>query len=126
MSIAFILRKIITFRLFINNLLMTAKEFLTSLPEKVPTNKIEGIDTLFHFDISGDGGGQYSIKVKDQNIEVQEGLIGEAKCEIKATNQSFVSVLKGELNPMMAVLMGKIKISDKEELIKNAKVFGLM
>lgn len=105
---------------------MTASEFLTNLPNTVQSERLDGIDTLFHFDISGEGGGCYSIKVQNKEIEVLQGLHGSPKCVITASNQSFVSVLKGELNPMMAVLMQKVKISDKEELIKNAKVFGLM
>lgn len=105
---------------------MTAKEFLISLPEKVPATAIEGIETLFHFDISEEGGGQFTVEVCDDKIEVSEGLNGTAKCEITASNKNFVGVLKGEINPMMAVLMGKIKISNQAEMIKYAKIFGLM
>lgn len=105
---------------------MTAKEFLISLPEKVPASAIDGIQTLFHFDISGEGGGPFTVEVENNKIEVSEGLNGTPKCVITASNKNFVGVLKGEINPMMAVLMGKIKISDQAEMIKYAKVFGLM
>lgn len=35
----------------------------------------------------------------------------EADCTISTTTETFSSVLTGDLNPMMAVMTGKIKIS---------------
>jgi len=35
-------------------------------------------------------------------------------------------ILKGELNPMMALLTGKLKISNQAEMLKFAKALGWM
>jgi putative sterol carrier protein len=35
----------------------------------------------------------------------------DADCTIAATEENFTALLKGELNPMMAVMTGKVKIS---------------
>jgi putative sterol carrier protein len=105
---------------------MTAKDFLTNLPNQVPAGALDNVDTNFHFDISGEGGGQFAIEVCEGQMTVHEGFIGEEKCKISASNDNFLKVLSGKLNPMMAVLTGKIKISNQGELIKYAKVFGLM
>ncbi len=105
---------------------MTAKDFILNLPEKVNTAALEGMQTVFHFDIQGDNGGQYTVKVDDGKIATTEGLEGEPKCTIKAKDTDLVGVVKGDLNPMMAVLTGKIKISNQGEMIKYAKIFGLM
>ena len=45
---------------------MTAKEIITGMPAKIRPEVIEGLNTLFHFDISGDEGGQYSVKIADR------------------------------------------------------------
>jgi len=105
---------------------MTATEFINGLPAKVPADVLDGLSTLFHFDISGEGGGQYTVKVADKQLDVTEGLEGEPKCVVKATSDNFVDVVTGKANPMMAILMGKIKISNQGELIKYAKIFGLI
>ncbi len=105
---------------------MTAKEFITSLPGKVNASALEGMDTTFHFDISGDGGGQFTVKVADGALNVAEGLEGTAKCEVKASSENLVGVINGSVNPMMALLTGKIKISNQGEMMKYAKIFGLM
>ncbi len=102
---------------------MTAKEFLLSIPEKAKGESLEGMDTVFHFDIDGE---EVSVKVEDGKVNVLEGLDGDPKCVIKSTNDNFMGVVNGDINPTMAVLTGKIKINNPTELIKYAKSFGIM
>jgi putative sterol carrier protein len=105
---------------------MTSRDFLYSLPSKVPPAAIEGVETVFHFDLEGDHGGQYTIVVADQKVQVSDGLHGEPKCAVRASEEDFVNLATGELNPMMAVLTGKVKISNQAEMLRFAKIFGLM
>lgn len=105
---------------------MTAKEFITGLPERVNPDALEGLETVFHFDVEGDEGGQYTVNLKDNTIEVEEGLNGEARCAVKTTADNFMAVISGKLNPMMAVLTGKLKITNQGEMLKYAKIFGIM
>ena len=105
---------------------MTAKEFLSSLPAKVPLEAIEGADTLFHFDISGEGGTQATIGIKNGEVKFEDGLQGDPKCVVSASYENLKKLLNGSLNPMMAVMTGKIKISNTAEMMKYAKIFGLM
>lgn len=102
---------------------MTAKEFLLSIPEKAKGESLEGMDTLFHFEIDGE---EVSVKVEDGVVDVSEGFEGDPKCVIKSTNDNFMGVVNGDVNPTMAVLTGKIKINNPSELIKYAKSFGIM
>lgn len=105
---------------------MNAAEFLKSLPAKVKPELLEGIDTIFHFDLEGDGGGQFTVYVKDSKVTVDQGLVDEPKCVVKANTETLMSIVEGKTNPMMAVMTGKIKISNPGEMIKYAKIFGLM
>ena len=105
---------------------MTARDFIVGLPERVDPAVLDGIETNFHFIISGEGGGEYTAEVCDGDLEISEGLNGEPKCVVKTDNKTFVGVVTKKTNPMMAVLMGKIKISNQGELIKYAKIFGIM
>ena len=105
---------------------MNTREFLYGLPSKVSSSAIEGLETVFHFDIEGANGGQFTIQVRDGKMEVMEGLEGEPRCTVKATDENFINLAIGELNPMMAVLTGKVKISNQGEMLRYAKIFGLM
>jgi putative sterol carrier protein len=101
-----------------------AKEFLFSLPGKVSPDAIEGLQTVFHFDITDSG--TYTIALKDGKMEVSEGFAGDPACTVKTTAESFGKLISGNLNPMMAMMTGKLKISNSSEMLKYAKIFGLM
>jgi putative sterol carrier protein len=101
-----------------------AKEFLFSLPVKANPDAIEGLSTTFHFEISDSG--NYTVSLQDGKLEVTEGLNGEASCSVKTTAESFSKLVSGDLNPMMAMMTGKLKISNPGEMLKYAKIFGLM
>ena len=103
---------------------MTAKEFILGLPQKVNEEAIKDVRTNFQFDIEGSG--QYTVEVSENGIEAKEGFHGEPKCKISAKEDNLLGILKGDINPMMAVLTGKIKISNQGEMLKYAKMFGLM
>lgn len=105
---------------------MTSKEFLMNLPEKINSKSLEGMNAIFHFDLEGEGGGQVSISITNGEVKVADGFVGEPNCTIKATNDNFKKVLKGDLNPMMAILTGKLKISNQSEMMKFAKLLGWM
>ena len=104
--------------------MVDVKEFLFSLPAKVKPEAIEGISTLFHFDI--ENAGQFTAQIDDGKMTVTEGLSGEANCKVTTSSESFQKLLSGDLNPMMAMMTGKLKISNPGEMLKYAKMFGLM
>jgi putative sterol carrier protein len=105
---------------------MTAKEFIHTLPTKVNPSAIEGMTTCFHFQLSGEGGGDVTVEIADGKCTVHDGLVGEANCNVKASDETFMGLIKGTVNPMMAMMSGKIKISNTGEMLKYAKILGLM
>ena len=105
---------------------MTSRDFIYRLPSKISPQAIEGHDTTFHFDLEGENGGQYTVKVLNGKVDVTDGLSGEPTCVIRASDENFMKLIHGDLNPMMAVLTGKVKISNQGEMLRYAKIFGLM
>ena len=109
-----------------NRSAMTAAEFIQSLPQKAKPEVLEGLTTLFHFELAGEGGGEFSVHVNDGKMTVENGLVGTPTCTVKSKAETLVKVVKGEENAMSAVMFGKIKISNVGEMMKYAKIFGLM
>ncbi len=105
---------------------MTAKDVLMGLPSKVAPDAIDGVNTLFHFNLDGDDGDNVTVGIKDGVAYSKEGLEGEPTCVVRAKSDNMLKILKGDINPMMAVLTGKLKISNQGEMLKYAKIFGLM
>ena len=100
-----------------------ASEILKSLPTRLKADKVNGVKTTFHFDIEGPNGGQFTVNVANGNCTVADGLIGEAKCVLKAKDSDYEDVELGRTNPQMAVMMGKIKISNIGEMMSFVGYF---
>jgi putative sterol carrier protein len=103
---------------------MTAQDFFESLPTKVNPDAVAGLSSVFHFDI-GDAG-QYTLSLQDGKLDVGKGLNGEPSCKVTTTQETLMGLLTKDVNPMMAMMTGKLKISNPGEMMKYAKVFGLM
>ena len=104
---------------------MNAVEFLMDLPDSVNKAALEGHDTRFHF-IMKDTEKAVTLSIKDGELHAEEGLHGEAKCVVKSSETNLMKLVNKDLNPMMAILSGKLKISNQGEMIKYAKILGLM
>ncbi|MCB0659149.1 MAG: SCP2 sterol-binding domain-containing protein [Saprospiraceae bacterium] len=105
---------------------MNARDFIFNLPGKVRKEAVEGLETVFHFELTGEDGGDYTLALKDGMLDASEGLHGDPKCTVKASSDNFLKLVNGNLNPLMAILTGKVKVSNQSEMVRYAKIFGLM
>ncbi|MFN8310733.1 MAG: acyl-CoA dehydrogenase family protein [Chitinophagales bacterium] len=99
----------------------TAREILYSLPDRLKVEKAEGMEGVFHFKMEGEG--DFTITLKDQKVNVEEGLHGDPTCEVKAKASDYADIELGKTNPQMAFMMGKIKISNLGEMMKFMGLF---
>ncbi len=102
----------------------SAKEIILSLKERFRPEKLEpGYEAVFHLDISGDRGGQYTVSIANGNLVLEEGLNGEAKCVVSAKDEVYEDMEWGRTNAQMAVLFGKVKVSDVGEILEFIPLF---
>lgn len=66
---------------------------------------------------------QYTVTIKDGQCTLEQGLNGEPNCIIKAKSQTYIDIETGKANPQMALMMGKVKVSNIGEMMNFAKVF---
>lgn len=98
-------------------------ELFQTLSDRFRTDKAGDWETIFHFDISGAAGGQYTIKIKNGKCVVEQGLLGEAKCIVKCKDKTYLNIELGKTNPQTAFMMGKIKVSNLAEMMQFTKMF---
>ena len=102
---------------------MTAREIIESFPNRIKPGAGQNVNILYHFIISGSGGGNFTVWVNDGKCTVQEGLSGEPKCAIETSDENYVDAETGKINAQMAVLMGKIKVSNIGSMMKFVEMF---
>lgn len=92
---------------------MSREDIARIFPEMVNhfnPDKADGIDATVQFDLSGDNGGQYWLKIADKNATVGEGTVENPKMTIKGTADDYAAMVTGDLNPMQAFMSGRIKV----------------
>ena len=101
----------------------TVKEIIYSIPKRIKKDKAVNYSTIFHFDISGDSGGQYTVNVENGNVAVSDGLSGNAECIVTADAKTYEDVELGRMSPEMAFMSGQIKVSNLGAMMQFAKMF---
>lgn len=76
-----------------------------------------GVEVVFQYNISGDGGGDWYVEIKDQSCSVSEGAHDSPTTTIQMVSEDFLAMMEGRLNAMSAYTSGKLKI--KGDLMKS-------
>ena len=99
----------------------TVQEFFDGLAARADAEKTAGMNNSYLFDI--EGAGQWVVAVTDGAISVSEGT-GEADTTIATSEDTFLAISRGELNPTSAYMTGKLKIKgDMGAAMKLQKLF---
>jgi putative sterol carrier protein len=102
------------------------QEVFSHMDEGFNPAKAEGVDAVFQFDLTGDNGGQYWVKVTNQQVESHEGVHPSPTMTLTAAADDYLALVNGDLNPMMAFMQGKVKVKgDMGLALKLQAMFGL-
>jgi len=101
----------------------TAAEIINSIPLRFKKDKANGIDTIFHFDISGTNACQYTVRINNGNCTVTPGLEGEAGCIISADSAVYEDVELGRSSPENAVMSGQLRVSNLGAMMNFVRLF---
>ena len=88
----------------------TASEKMNEIDSKIKANQdaAKGVNAVYKFVLSGDGGGTWIVDMKD-NPGVKEGE-GDSQCTIKMAANDFVDMFEGRANGQQLFFGGKLKI----------------
>lgn len=107
---------------------MTAKSFfedklVATLKQK--GDKLSAINSKFEFQISGSQGGTWTLDLTTPGGKVLTGSQANPSVTIRMSDENFVKLVTGNLNPQMAFMTGKIKVSGKMGLaLKLQSILG--
>jgi putative sterol carrier protein len=104
------------------------KMFNEEVPAKIAANKdaAKAIGATYQFVITGDGGGEWFIDVKD-DPKCIAGNPGNAECTMKLSVESFQELMENpQANGMKLFFGGKLKVDGNNMLaMKLQKLFQL-
>lgn len=70
-----------------------------------------GMDAVYQVNLHGAEAGNYYLKISNGALEAGEGTHDSPNITINMASTDFVDMTNGKLNPTMAYMSGKLKIS---------------
>ena len=89
----------------------SVKEIFDRIPEVFNEAAAQGMDAVFQFNITGDGGGNWHLTVRDGTFQIQEGNHENPSVTLTMSSDRWLSIVNRESNAMQAFMMGRLKAS---------------
>ena len=86
------------------------QEIFDAMPPSFQPQATAGLEAVYQFDITGDGGGQWYAAVKDGACEVIAGRHASPSATITSKAKDYLDIANGKANEMMAFALGRIKV----------------
>jgi putative sterol carrier protein len=102
----------------------TIKEIFDAMPASFQKDAAAGMNAVYQFDITGEGGGRYYAAVENGALTVAEGEHAAPNITLTIAAQDYINMSTGKLNPQLAFMTGKIKLKgDMALAMKMAQIF---
>jgi putative sterol carrier protein len=107
----------------------TAQEVENIFPmmaQNFSPEKAEGVNAVIQFDLAGENGGLYWVKIDNGVCTTGKGQAETPRMTIKASADDYYNVATGKANVMQSFMSGKIKVQgDMSLAMKMASMFGV-
>jgi acyl-CoA synthetase (AMP-forming)/AMP-acid ligase II/putative sterol carrier protein len=82
----------------------------TGMADRFIPAKAEGVDASVSYHITGGGGGEWTVKIKNRSITVTEEILASPTVYIVASDRNYHGVATGKLDSVTAVVTGKMSV----------------
>jgi len=89
----------------------SCKQAFEMMPGRFNKESAKGLDAVYQFDLSGDGGGKWQVVINNDQCQVSEGPHAAPNITISMTAQDYLDMVTGKLNGQMAFMTGKLRIA---------------
>ena len=88
----------------------TPKEFFEkALTARFKPEKAAGIDVVAQINVTGPEGGNWTVTVKDQKLQVTEGTHPSPSLTLKMNENDFMDLVNGKLSAEKAFFTGRVQ-----------------
>ena len=103
----------------------TVSETFQLMPSRFRADRAQGMNAVFQYEITGDGGGKWYVTVKDGGCTVADGEALSPNLTVTMASADWLDLAANKLNPQMAFMSGKLKLKgDMGLAIKLGSLFA--
>ena len=104
---------------------LTPAQVFEQMPQFLNKEKAAGTNATIQFDLSGDNGGQWWIKIADGEATSGEGQAENPNLTMLADATDYIKISLGQMDGTAAFMQGKLKIKgDMGLAIKMQTLFN--
>jgi putative sterol carrier protein len=105
---------------------LTIADLMARMPAAFLPEKAAGMDAVIQFKFTGSEPGDWYATIKNDKVEVSQGISPNAKMTLTADSADYVKILTGELDGMQAFMQGKLKLAgDLNLAMKLTQMFKI-
>jgi putative sterol carrier protein len=101
----------------------TIKELFEGMPAAFKPDAAPGVDAVVQFFLTGDQGAEYHVTIADGACKVDEGKHDSPTASLTVDSAVYLDLVSGKLNPQMAFMQGKLKLSGDMGLLMRFQSF---
>jgi putative sterol carrier protein len=95
---------------------VTPTELFESLPGRFRAERAGDLRAIYAFDLAGQDGGTWAVRVADGALTVEPGLAADADVTVAASAADWMSIVEGRMDPQLAYLTKKLRVSGNLQL----------
>jgi putative sterol carrier protein len=101
----------------------SCKEYFETVQERFQPEHAKGVNATFVYELEGEGGGTWTIKVADGALSVVPGTVPDPTVTYKIKASDYVNLANGDLNGAKAFLMRKLKVGGSIPMAQKMNKF---
>ncbi len=89
----------------------TVQEYFDTLDNRFVASASAGIEAIYQFELTGEGGGTWHVLVNDGALTIVEGSHADPSATITASAKDYVKIANNQMNGLRAVMTRRMRIS---------------
>jgi putative sterol carrier protein len=85
-------------------------EVFEEIPNHFDANAWGSQNAVLQFNITGDGGGNWTAVIKDGKLTMEQGTTGSPDMTVTTSGADMLAMVKGDLNAVSAFMQGRVRI----------------
>lgn len=97
----------------------SVKQRFDTMEERFIPSKAKGVNLRAQFILTGKGGGNWYVEIKDGKITVKEGKGKDPMVTVTSDAKLYLDIANGDANKMWAFLRGKLQVDGDKDLLED-------
>ena len=105
--------------------ILSVKPVFEAMPTGLNKEASKDANVVYQFNLSGEGGGQFAVAIKDGTCTVNEGVVAAPDVTVSASASDYMEIVSGAYPFGLAFINGRLKVEgDLRLVLRMGKFFA--